>query len=134
MMKKPKKSWAIVLQYNVTTDFNYIRQEPSIITIRNLYEMKMLSPTQHQQNCQVNLCILISYLLHYLANSWNEFKHYKCTRPVYQGSSNKFQGHVMAQMVNHYYCSQFGAPDTHTTGPNFTLPNTNYAHETCRSF
>jgi len=22
------------------------------------------------------------------------------------------------------------APDTHTTGPNFTLPNTDYAHKT----
>ena len=25
---------------------------------------------------------------------------------------------------------QLVAPDTHTTGPNFTLPNTNYAHKT----
>jgi len=26
--------------------------------------------------------------------------------------------------------SQLGAPDTHNTGPNFTLPNTDYAHKT----
>jgi len=26
--------------------------------------------------------------------------------------------------------SQLGAPDTHTMGPNFTLPNTDYAHKT----
>jgi len=26
--------------------------------------------------------------------------------------------------------SQLGAPDTHTTGPNLTLPNTDYAHTT----
>jgi len=24
----------------------------------------------------------------------------------------------------------FDVPDTHTTGPNFTLPNTDYAHKT----
>jgi len=101
IVKKPRKSWAIMLQCNVTTDFNYIRQEPSIITIRNLYEMKMLSPTHHQPNCQVNLCILISYLLHYLAHYWNEFKHYKSTRPVHQSSSNKLLGLVMSQMVSH---------------------------------
>lgn len=99
--KKPRKSWVIMLQRNATTDFNYIRQEPSIITIRYLYELKMLSPTQRQPNCQVNLCILIYYFLHYLTNYWNELKHYKCARPVHQSSSNKFQGHVMAQMVSH---------------------------------
>jgi hypothetical protein len=33
--------------------------------------------------------------------------------------------------VNNYCSSsQLVAPDTHTTGPNFTLPNTNYAHKT----
>jgi len=26
--------------------------------------------------------------------------------------------------------SQLAAPETHTTGPNFTLPNTDYAHKT----
>jgi len=26
--------------------------------------------------------------------------------------------------------AQLGAPDTHTTGPNFTLPNTDYSHKT----
>ena len=26
--------------------------------------------------------------------------------------------------------SQLAAPETHNTGPNFTLPNTNYAHKT----
>ena len=101
IMKKPRKSWAVMLRCNVTTDFNYIRQKPSIITIRNLYEMKMLSRTHHQPNCQVNLCILISYLLHYLTHYWNELKHYKCTRPVHWSSNNKLQGHVMAQMVSH---------------------------------
>jgi len=28
--------------------------------------------------------------------------------------------------------SQLGAPDTHTTGPNFTLPNTDYTHKTSK--
>jgi len=28
------------------------------------------------------------------------------------------------------YCAQLVAPGTHTTGPNFTLPNTHYAHKT----
>ena len=43
--------------------------------------------------------------------------------------------------VNHFYwptnalnyiksCSQLVAPGTHTTGPNFTLPKTDYAHKT----
>jgi len=29
-----------------------------------------------------------------------------------------------------FMSSQLVAPDTHTTGPNFTLPNTDYAHKT----
>jgi hypothetical protein len=66
----------------------------------------MLPPIQHQPNCQVKLCILISYFLHYLTNYWNQLKHYKCTRPVHQSSSNKLQGHFMAQMVSHQPSSQ----------------------------
>jgi len=27
-------------------------------------------------------------------------------------------------------CASGVAPDTHNTGPNFTLPNTDYAHKT----